>query len=112
MIICPNCGEVHRDDQKFCKNCGRPLKAPWSMKKKLIVAIVIILIVLFAGLFVMSQFFEESDDEYNNPASAFYINDDDSIEETLNTPDDNVQFKKVDFSNFFRINVLMIQVDE
>lgn len=27
-MICPNCGAQNRDDAKFCKSCGTPLKPP------------------------------------------------------------------------------------
>ncbi|MGQ9897875.1 MAG: FHA domain-containing protein [Acidobacteriota bacterium] len=27
-MICPNCGTQNRDDAKFCKSCGTPLKPP------------------------------------------------------------------------------------
>jgi len=29
-MICPNCGTQNRDDAKFCKSCGTPLKPPAS----------------------------------------------------------------------------------
>ena len=106
MIICPNCGEVHRDDQKFCKNCGKPLKKSSSWKKKLIICLIIIFLIAVAGWYLLGGFTKEYD-EYNSPASALYLNnkDNNTVDEIVNSPKEEVQFKRVDFNNLFNMYV-------
>lgn len=104
MIICPHCGEVHRDDQKFCRNCGKPLKKSASWKKKLIVCIIIIFLIVVAGWYLLGGFTKESD-EYNNPVSGFYSSDNDTVDEIIESPEEEVQYKRVDFNHLFNMYV-------
>ena len=56
-------------------------------------------------MFLLNGFSES--DEYINLASAFYINNDDTIDDNLNSQDEDVKLKNVDFNGLFKMNVLV-----